>query len=202
MICKINESIEKKFKYVITVPDLGSISKSLADNSADLTFSPTAVTTIKLENWGVSKEKILEGYYPLKTIKHVNKQEVVNSKNTICEEFGFQIKKPIILVTGCGLGTVNIVKGIKYFMLDSNYQFIIIAGKDEKLRRKLLSQYGNWENVKIIGWAEKMLEYMTGADVTIAKPGPATVLELQKLSKRRFLLHLLVYRSMEMLNTY
>lgn len=183
VIRKINERIPSKFKYIITVPDLGSISISLADISADLIFSPTDTVTQKLVNWGIKRDRIIEGYYPLRSIEKHQFDDRLNRKQ-MCEEFGFKLEKPIILITGCGLGTVNIIKRIKKLLANESYQFVIISGKDLKLKKELEGELSNYQNIKVIGWADQILKYMSGSDITIAKPGPATVLELQKLGKK------------------
>lgn len=184
VIRKANQLIDKKFRYIITVPDLGTIAKNLADTSADLIFSPTEIATEKLAKWGVERDKILGNYYPLRKIERVTEETYLREKVEICNEMQLNPRKTLVLVTGGGMGTVNIIRGMKNLLEKEEYQFIIIAGKDVRLMKILEAKYGKYNNIRVKGWTDKMLKYMSGADVVIAKPGPAVVFELHKLGRK------------------
>lgn len=80
-----------------------------------------------------------------------------------------------LLIMGGGLGlmpkkedfyeALNAIKGVKT---------TIIAGKNEKLRERLKGKY---ENIEVVGYTDKVYEYMARADLMLSKPGGITLFE-------------------------
>lgn len=171
------------FKYVITVPDLLSVSRWWADSRADLIFCPT----LEVENilMGYCKGcKCISPYYPLRHIKEYTKREIEQLKRDIFSEYSFKENIPTILITGCGLATREIVKNLISFIKFSGYQFIILTGRDERLKKDLLSKFEGMGNVVVNGYTNSILDLFAVSDLVIAKPGPATLLEIERVGKK------------------
>jgi UDP-N-acetylglucosamine:LPS N-acetylglucosamine transferase len=57
-----------------------------------------------------------------------------------------------------------------------NANIIVIAGRDTKIKNKM-EEYALYENVKIIGWTDRMPDFIKAADLVLTKAGGATVME-------------------------
>jgi UDP-N-acetylglucosamine:LPS N-acetylglucosamine transferase len=61
----------------------------------------------------------------------------------------------------------------------------IIAGNNRKLFEKL---QGRFRNIEVVGFTEKVYEYMQRADLVLSKPGGITLFEEHLFPKCRCLL--------------
>ena len=174
---------ELGFKYVITVPDLISISRWWADSRADIIFSPTKEAEDILRAY--DKEcNIVSPYYPLRAVPEYTDKEVERIKGEVFKGYGFDVKKKTILITGCGMGTGNIVQGLIRYIMKHDYQFIIMVGRDKLLGKTLKLMFKGYSKVVIQGYTTAILDLFAISDVIIAKPGPATILEIEKVGKK------------------
>ncbi len=80
-----------------------------------------------------------------------------------------------VLIMGGGLGLLP-EKNSFYERLDAipGVKVTIIAGQNEKLREKL---DGKYENITVLGYTDRVWEYMAGADLLLSKPGGITIFE-------------------------
>lgn len=171
------------FKYVITVPDLISVNRWWADARADIIFSPTKEADKILRSY--CKEcNIVSPYYPLRDVPTYSKEDRVKIKREIFKGYGFDVNKKTILITGCGMGTGNIVQGLMRYIRKHDYQFIIMVGRDKVLGRALKLMFKKNPRVAIQGYTTAILDFFAASDVIIAKPGPATILEVEKVGKK------------------
>lgn len=171
------------FKFIVTVPDLITVSRVWIEAKPDLLFSPTKEATKKLRRYD-KEVPILEGYYPLREIPKYTQQESVAIREQIFKEEHLELNKPLILITGCGFGTRGIIEKLERILKEDRYQFLIVAGKDNRFKNELEKKYLSKGNVSISGYTDKMIDFFVSADIIIAKPGPATVLELEGLKKK------------------
>ncbi|MGI6423117.1 MAG: MGDG synthase family glycosyltransferase [Candidatus Dojkabacteria bacterium] len=181
VIGKCREDLE--FKYVVTVPDLISVSRWWADRNADLIFCPLSETVENLKKF--CKEcRYTAGYYPLKEVKEYSDQEVVKLKRKFFSRYSFKMDTPTILITGCGFATREIIKNLEKFVKESNYQFLVLVGRDEGLKEDLLRTFKGSKNIVIEGYTTEILDLFAISDLIIAKPGPATLLEIEKIGRK------------------
>lgn len=174
---------EVGFKYVITVPDMISVSRWFADPNADLIFAPTKKAEGILKTFD-SDCNVVSSYYPLREVKKYAGGEVESTRERIFEEYGFKKDIKTVLITGCGFATREIVmKLIKYIKV-SDLQFIILTGKDEGLKKVLSTVLKDYSNVMVNGYTISIFDLFAISDVIIAKPGPATLLEIERLGKK------------------
>lgn len=80
-----------------------------------------------------------------------------------------------ILIMGGGLGILPRSASF-YEAINSlaNLKTTIITGHNQRLYKKL---YGKYENIEVIGYTDKVYEYMHAADLVISKPGGITMYE-------------------------
>lgn len=174
---------ECKFNYIVTVTDIATVIRWWASPNADLIFSPSKESTERILN--VSPDSnIVTGYYSLRKVNRLTLQERMMYRERFCKLSSFNISKPIILITGCGISTIKILKKIKGFVKKSNYQFIILTGRDTVLETSLKDEFCNDKRIFIQGYTDKILTYFSIVDLIIAKPGASTTLEIEKVGQR------------------
>ena len=80
-----------------------------------------------------------------------------------------------LLVMGGGLGILPTAEGF-YESLNAipNIHVTIITGHNQKLFQRLA---GRWENIQVIGYTDRVWEYMARADLIVTKPGGITLFE-------------------------
>lgn len=80
-----------------------------------------------------------------------------------------------LLIMGGGLGMLPSSKTF-YDRLNSipDTHVTIITGRNERLYRRLA---GRWENIEVIGYTDRVWEYMEKADMIVTKPGGITLFE-------------------------
>ncbi|MTS90499.1 UDP-diphospho-muramoylpentapeptide beta-N-acetylglucosaminyltransferase [Pseudoflavonifractor sp. BIOML-A4] len=111
---------------------------------------------------GVDRERIIPAGIPVKA----------EFKETPHSRGG---KRRHLLIMGGGLGLLpkkdkfyeelNALPGVKT---------TIIAGRNEKLRERLAGKYGN---IEVVGYTDRVHEYMASADLMLSKPGGITLFE-------------------------
>lgn len=123
-------------------------------------------------------------FYPLREVVRYSKEEIDTKRRKLFKEFSFKEDIATILITGCGLATRDIVKDLMYFMKSKDHQFIILTGKDDRLNRRLTERFLYESNVVVKGYTTSILDLFAVSDLIIAKPGPATLLEIERLGKK------------------
>ena len=56
----------------------------------------------------------------------------------------------------------------------SHTHITIITGRNEKLFKRL---HGRWENIQVVGYTDRVWDYMSQADLIVTKPGGITLFE-------------------------
>lgn len=100
-------------------------------------------------------------------------------RQKILESLNFNYSQPVLLIIGGQLKYKELLKvilGIKE--KNSLAQFIVIAGRDKKLQKKLEdSELKITANVRIFGLVNDMEKFMTAGDLTLSKTGGSTTAE-------------------------
>ena len=80
-----------------------------------------------------------------------------------------------VLIMGGGLGLLP--KDSRFYdelSRLSHTHITIITGRNEKLFKRL---YGRWENIQVVGYTDRVWDYMSQADLIVTKPGGITLFE-------------------------
>lgn len=121
----------------------------------------------------ISREKIIITGIPIssKFSKDIDRQKILNS-------FNFDVNAPTLLIIGGKMRHGAILKIIEKVEEKIVSQFIIIAGRDKKLEKKMKKlEFGQKSNVKIFGFVNNVQDYMASSDLILTKAGGLTVSE-------------------------
>jgi len=127
-----------------------------------------------LVKYGVKSEKIQTTGIPTssKFSKPMDRDKIINNLN-------FNPLNPIVLIVGGRIlyrNVVEIIDGVK--RKNSKAQFIVVAGRDKILYKKLVdSGIGANPEINIFGFIDNLEEYMSVADMILTKAGGLTVSE-------------------------
>ncbi len=134
----------------------------------------------------------LEYYsYPIDKTKYVGipissefRQYSGTERKLLKRKLGFNEEKPLVVVTGGGLGSVRInnVVAMERDEILSQASLMLISGNDQytDLRDKLNEETG-WRLVPFVH--RGMAEVLAAADIVVARAGATTLLELAALHK-------------------
>lgn len=133
----------------------------------------------KLIEKGVSENKIFDTGIPIskKFLVQYNRSEIFNDLNLN------ENKKTVLFFGGgeLGLGKSKTLKIFEYLVKDfPDIQIIAISGKNETLENnfeKIVNENNRNQNVKILGFTDKVAELMSISDLVITKPGGLTSTE-------------------------
>jgi len=167
------------FKYVVTILDLVTFFRSLADQNADLIFAPTTEIVSSIVRFGVELEKIVYPLFPL----HPKLKEA-KTKKEIAQDLSFDISKPIVLITGGGLGTRTLRDAIMRLCKRSDLQLIIVTGRLSYFKKELEDRFKGNKNIKIFGFVDNMQDFFRACDIVVAKPGATTIMECELFEKK------------------
>lgn len=167
------------FKYVVVMLDLVTFFRSMADRNADLVFAPTTTVASKLEELGVAKEKVRAPLFPL----HPRLKEA-RTKKQVAKDLDFDDSKPIVLITGGGLGLKTLKDAIIKLANRDDLQLIIVTGKLLYFKKELEERYSERKNIKVFGFVDNMQDYFRAADIVVGKPGATTIMECELFEKK------------------
>ena len=174
---------KREFRYIVTVTDIITVCRWWASPLADIVFVGTeeAEKTLK----GFTPEcKIVRDYFSYREIVPLSDEKYSEIYEHFFSNTKFLSEKPIVLITGGGISTRKILKEMKPLLFSPDYQFVILTGRDEKLRKELLKEYQDRENILVLGFTDRNLDLMAVVDVVISKLGSVSVVEIEKLNKK------------------
>ncbi|MGB3634181.1 MAG: glycosyltransferase [Rubrobacteraceae bacterium] len=149
------------------------ISAYWAEPHADHIVAPTEEVRRDLLRFGVPSDKLDVVGYPVRQafLSPPRKEEArqrlgLQDRFTCLVSFGGE---------GLGRNQQPLIKTL----LDSNVspQVVVVTGRNEVLRKKLLKAYAGNDRLKVEGFVEDMASYLAAADVFVGKAGPASVYE-------------------------
>lgn len=88
-------------------------------------------------------------------------------------------KGETILIAGGGLGLGNLNE-IANRLLHEDFHIIVLVGKNKKLKEEIEIEVerNGIENLSVVGYTERIIDYYDGARIVITKPGGVTSTEL------------------------
>ena len=157
------------FTYItdITVHD-----EWIADKT-DLYFVGDESTGNVLISKGVSAEKIVVSGIPVKRVfKSAFKDGTLKDRKKA--DTGTHTKKRLLIMGG-GLGLVpGGSRLLKRLNEETCFEVTLITGKNRSLEKRARRKY---KNINVVGFTDKIADYMAAADLVLTKPGGITTFE-------------------------
>lgn len=106
-------------------------------------------------------------------------------KDDLRRKFKLKKQKTILFFGGGNNSNSSFIYLKKLLAYDDYFNIIFIAGNNSKLKNSVtkLVKKNKCQNVKILGYTNKVYEYMTASDLVITKPGGLTITECLYLQK-------------------
>ncbi|MBD3270711.1 hypothetical protein GF376_04240 [Candidatus Peregrinibacteria bacterium] len=161
-------------KYFLSVvTDSISIHSSWTTGNPDYHIVANEETAISLRKLGVANEKIKTLGFPVKLNfnQPSNKSDFLKSLHLNPHNF------TLLFLPTAGKHQITI-KRINEIKNDHpNLNIIVVCGRDKELYPRLLKNYKDEKNLRIIGWTNQMPSYIKNSDLILTKAGGATVME-------------------------
>lgn len=120
---------------------------------------------------GATREQLLPYGIPVSRVFEPEETDIAALRG----QLGLHPDKQCVLATGGSMGAGNMkrltAKLIRYGKENSDTQFVIICGTNKKLQKALTDKTAGNDQFSIIGFTDRMNDYMAAADVFITKPG-------------------------------
>jgi len=157
---------------LITIVTDFNIHSSYINDNTDYYVIPHEDLTYVMENFGVSKEKVLAFGIPIK-----KEFSEVHSRKELLDKLKLEDKKSILVMGGgLGLGEINnIVRAIDSYMND--VQIIAIAGRNNRLETKL-KNLSTKNKLVVYGFVNNIHDIMELSDCIVTKPGGVSTAEI------------------------
>ncbi len=127
-----------------------------------------------LVSWGVTSDNVRISGIPVRPA-FANPPSAAAAR----ESCGLKADRPVVLLLcgGFGVGpTEELLQQLR--ALEQRLQVVVITGRNELLRRRLerITRGGDCE-MRVLGFIERMHEWMAAADLVVTKPGGLTAAE-------------------------
>lgn len=120
---------------------------------------------------GAKREQLLPYGIPVSRVFEHEETDV----SVLKKQLGLNPDKQCVLVTGGSMGAGNMKRLTKKLMRygeeNPDTQFVIICGTNKKLQKILSDKTADNESFRIVGFTDRMNDYMAAADVFVTKPG-------------------------------
>lgn len=169
-----------KIKNICIITDIG-VHPLWINKNVDMYLVGVEHTKQILVKNGVNESKVMVGRIPLRSQFYETKDvEVLRRK------LNFD-KKPVVLVLSSDQG------GIPYFKiitgLTSDYNLVIIYGKNKRLRDFITKKYSNCTQIKVYPYYERISDLIYISSAVITKPGGITSFECLYMKKPLVITH-------------
>lgn len=162
IISKYKEKTRSNIPLVTCITDISTNNEWISSNT-DLYLVATEEVKKDLIKKGVEEKKIRISGIPVKA-KFMEERLEKNRK------------EKHLLVMGGGLGLIPLNHSFyERLSKEENIKVTVITGKNKKEYNKLAGKY---KNVNVIGYTDKVHEYMEEADLIISKAGGITLFEI------------------------
>ncbi len=159
-------------KFISVITDSIFIHNAWVIGNADEQIVPNEDTAEAIKKLGYDEKKIRVLGFPvrLEFLKHLDTEKFLIEQNLNPRQF-------TILFLPTAQKPKRNIKIMEELL--ENFQhcnIIVIAGRDAKIKTKL-EGYALYKNIKIVGWTDRMPDFIKASDVVLTKAGGATVME-------------------------
>ena len=171
---EIWKKTEHDTKFISVVTDSISIHNTWAVADVDYHIVANQDTALSLKKLGIKEDKIKTLGFPVRLdfLRKTDKEETLKKHH-------LDPKKYTVLYLPTAQNPKTNIKILNELSQNQNYNIIVITGRDATLRpimEKAVEKLNN-KNITLIGWTDKMSDYIKSSDVIITKAGGATVME-------------------------
>jgi processive 1,2-diacylglycerol beta-glucosyltransferase len=154
----------------------------------DLYFVATDKVKRELAGLGVSTERIHVTGMPVRSrFEDERARQLLSRRMELRREEQLSAELPLVLLMGGGAGLLADVSEWMAVMQQSDLQFVVICGHNEKLYKRLQPLHG--PRVRVLGYTHEVERWMAMADVVVTKPGGITVTEAVAMELPMLLYH-------------
>ncbi len=93
------------------------------------------------------------------------------------EALGVDPHARMVLVSGGGWGVGDLERAIELALADGETEVVCIAGRNDAARQRLETRFADNERVRVLGFTDRMSDWMAAADAMIHATAGLTVLE-------------------------
>jgi processive 1,2-diacylglycerol beta-glucosyltransferase len=178
-----NRGVKEKIKYICVVTDAIRIHHIWISRGADYYIVCDEYTKNVIIGYNIDKNKIFVKGLPvnLRFSEQISREKFLTDLGLRPELITF------LLVIGLG-DTRRFLKLTDYLTkLESlNFQLIVITGKYKNIYNKLVNK-SSVVPIRVIGWTDRMADFIKSSDLVISKGGGAIVMETLAAGKPVFI---------------
>jgi processive 1,2-diacylglycerol beta-glucosyltransferase len=138
--------------------------------------------------FGVPADRICVTGIPVRSqFEESHVQTLLEHRDGLRSDYGLLPDKPLVLLMSGGAGVLADVAGWEQIIQRSKAQFCVICGRNERLYKRL--KVLETPRVRVLGFTDRIDEWMSMADLVISKAGGITVTEALAME-----LPMLIYR--------
>ncbi|KAJ8905921.1 hypothetical protein NDN08_002422 [Rhodosorus marinus] len=171
--------IRDRVTFVTVVTDLGGANPTWFHSGVDRCYVPTQHLWDYAKRYKMKDHQLRQYGLPIRRMFWSDAPD----STLLRRRLGLKLNVPVVLVVGGGAGVgslhkvaVTVARRIEQEEGPYGAQIVVVCGKNEKLREKLL--FEEWPiPVKVTGFVSNMSEYMAAANCIITKAGPGTIAE-------------------------
>ncbi|MCL6636812.1 MAG: glycosyltransferase [Alicyclobacillus sp.] len=130
----------------------------------------------ELSKYGVSASQIRLTGIPLRQrFALANTGENLQQRHLLRQRYGLPAEQPVVLVMGGGGGVIAEAAEWAPLLRTAPVTLVVVCGHNQRLQRR----FAAWasERVRVLGYTERIDEWMALADAVVTKPGGLTVTE-------------------------
>ena len=144
------------------------ISPMLEETTPNAIFIAHPDSTFTYLNHGIAKKLLVPTGIPVSSQFTVKKD-----KNKIRSKLGLQAQDKVILLMSGSMGFGDLIDTTRYIFEkgDADTKVIAITGHNKKLYKELEKNFDGENRLKLLGFTEKVSDYMDASDVLLTKPG-------------------------------
>ncbi|MFN3966687.1 MAG: MGDG synthase family glycosyltransferase, partial [Endomicrobiia bacterium] len=178
-----NRNKSEKMKYFSVITDSIQIHRTWVGSNPDMYIVTDEDTKNVIKSYKIPDDKILVTGFPVNPdfAKNIDRKKILSELGLFPENLTF------LFVLGLG-NLKNFLWMINYLndKKPDKFQIVIITGKYKELY-DLLSKKTYKIPAKVIGWTDKMAEFIKSSDLVISKGGGAIVMETLSAGKPIFI---------------
>lgn len=168
-------SITKQYfdvEFATLITDSITVHSAWTQPDSDFYLVANEPTAASLHKLGVANNKILPLGYP------VHEAFTQPLDTSVLEELDIPKSDHIITISASSLRAGYVKRMIRQLAPLRNTTFILVTGRDNELYEALNAEdYLLPENFRLIGWTDKLYEYIKNSAIIITKAGGSTVME-------------------------